>query len=283
LSVGGGIEARDYAADSPELISRVDSLFRRAQYYPRLVGSIGWGNAQYPPLAISPEDGIALASTVRYRWRTSDTASGTVSVVSSAKAFKSIDLPGYAHHVLALQLATGLQDNRGTGYYEIGGVSGGILDIVPGYALGEGRRTFGVRGFPAGSQLGIRAFAASAEYRAPFMLPGRGLGLLPLYLDRTSLSVFADAGSAWCPGVFVTRAAPNTGLCTQTHFDAGVFFLDPQVLGSAGAELNVNAAVLSWDTPLRFRFGFAVPFTGQLTVPGGVPAATAYFAVGASF
>ena len=282
-SFGAGIEARDYAADSAPLLARVDTLFQHGYYYPRLVASAGWGNTQYPPLAISPEDGITLASTVRYRWRTSDSASGSIGVVSSAKGFKSLDLPGFAHHVLAVVASAGAQNNRGTGYYEVGGISSATLDVIPGYTLGEGRKTFGVRGFPPASQLGIRAFAGSAEYRAPLRLPGRGLGLLPLYLDRTSLTVFADAGSAWCPDIFVTRAAPNSALCTQSHFDSGVFFLRPQTIASAGAELNLGAALLNWDAPVRLRFGLAVPVTGQNTVPGGVATATAYFTVGVPF
>src|SRR6185436_20487417 len=78
-------------------------------------------------------------------------------------------------------------DSRSPDYLEVGGVSGGTVDLFPGYTLGEGRRTFPVRGFPAGAMLGMRAYAASLEYRAPFTLPGRGLGLWPAFLDRSSL------------------------------------------------------------------------------------------------
>jgi hypothetical protein len=282
LSVGGGVEVRDHAADSAPLLSRIDSLYRRTYYYPRVTMSLGWSNSQYPLLAISPEDGISLASTARVRWRTSDPATATVSIVGSGAAYKSLDLPGFAHHVIALRGAAGVQDNRGTGYFEVGGISGGTLEIFPGYALGEGRRTFSVRGFPPASMLGIYAVAGSVEYRAPFRLPGRGLGTLPLFLDRTSITLFGDLGAAWCPGTFSLRAAPSTSLCTQSDFDNGFIFLEPASIGSVGAEINVSAAVLSWDAPFRYRFGVAAPVMGRELVFGAKPI-SAYFAVGVSF
>lgn len=282
FSVGGGVEARDYAADSAPLLARIDSVFRGAYYYPRVVVSAGWGNSQYPALAISPEDGISLATTTRVRWRSGDTTVATISVVGAASAYKSLDLPGFAHHVIALHIAGGAQDNRGTGYYEVGGVNGGTLDVLPGYTLGEGRRTFGVRGFPTASLLGIRAFAGSVEYRAPLTLPGRGLGTLPLFLDRTSITLFGDAGTAWCPGIYVSRQTPNFALCTQSHFDNKLVFLEPYAIGSVGGELNVSAAVLSWDQPFRFRLGVAAAVLGTDVVPLQ-NVVSSYFTVGVSF
>jgi Tol biopolymer transport system component len=296
FSIGAGVEARDYVSDpSPEIL-RIDSIYRLKHYYPRTVMSVGWNNVQSPLQAISPEDGVSISTTVRNRWQRvrdlpnlpDSVSSGdytrmmSTSIVASASAFKSLPLPGFAHHVLALNVAGGYQDSRGTGYFEVGGVSGGSLDILPGYALGEGRRTFGVRGFPAGSLLGIRAYKASAEYRAPLVLPGRGLSTLPLFLERTSITLFGDAGSAWCPGVFITRPAPASSLCTRADVDAGFAETTPHVLASAGAELNVTAAVLSWDAPFRYRLGVAAPVIGRAFVPGQQKP-TVYFTVGSSF
>ena len=284
VSLGGGVESRDYAVDSLPLLARIDSVYRGAYYYPRITFSAGWGNVQYPALAISPEDGITLSSTTRYRWRTGDTASssGTISVVGSTAGYKSLDLPGFAHHVIALHASGGVQDSHGTGYFEVGGVSGGALDVFPGYTLGEGRKTFGVRGFPAASLLGIRAFAGSMEYRAPLTLPGRGLGLFPLFLDRSSVTLFGDVGSAWCPAIYVSRPVPSTSLCTQTHFDNGFVFLEPHAIGSVGAEFNLSAAILSWDAPFRFRFGVAAAVLGTDVVPLS-SRLSSYFTMGASF
>ena len=142
--------------------------------------------------------------------------------------------------MIALHASGGVQDSHGTGYFEVGGVSGGALDVFPGYTLGEGRKTFGVRGFPAASLLGIRAFAGSMEYRAPLTLPGRGLGMFPLFLDRSSVTLFGDVGSAWCPAIYVSRPVPSTSLCTQTHFDNGFVFLEPHAIGSVGAVSGVG-------------------------------------------
>ncbi|MGH7679966.1 MAG: hypothetical protein ACRENU_15975, partial [Gemmatimonadaceae bacterium] len=281
-SLGVGFERRSYATDSASLILRIDSLYRRTYYYPSVLFSLGWGNTQYPPLAISPEDGISLAGTARVRQRLSDTAKYSLSLVGSTAGYKSIALPGYGHHVLALHVAGGLQDSRGTGYYEVGGVSGGTVGVLPGYVLGEGRRTFSVRGFPAASLLGIRAYQSSAEYRAPLLLPGRGLGTLPLFLDRTSITIFGDAGSAWCPGVYSLRPAPGTSLCTQPDVDDGFVFLRANTIASFGAELNITAAILTWDAPFRYRLGYAVPAFGTEFVPGDQKPIV-YFTVGASF
>lgn len=290
LGVGGGVEIRDYASDPAPLLAGLDTVFRQPWRYPRLVLSAGWSNTQFPPLAISLEDGIALSGTARYRWRAGATPTGTTSVVGALSAYKSLDLPGFGHHVLASRIAGGRLDQRATGYLEVGGVSGGTLDVVPGYALGEGRRTFGVRGFPSASVLGMSAAAGSIEYRAPLLLPGRGLGTLPLFLDRTSLTLFGDAGTAWCPGIFPLRTTPDTSICSQRDYDFGrtvaigeapFVFRNPPLLASVGGELNVNAALLSWDAPFRYRLGVAMPVAGKSTVPA--EAMTVYFAVGASF
>ena len=291
LSLGTGVEVRDYAEDREGLTPFVNPVYQDTHRFPRAVASFGWSNTQYPPLAISPEDGISLASTTRVRWRSGDTVGVSMSVVGTAAGFKSLDLPGYAHHVGGLRAAGGFVDRRGTSYLEVGGISGATLDVLPGYTLGEGRRSFGVRGFPVASLAGTRAYSATAEYRAPLTLPGRGLGTLPLFLDRTSVTLFGDAGTAWCPSILPTRPAPSTALCTQGDFDFGrtravgeppFIHLSPKMLASAGAELNVTAAIFSWDAPFRYRFGVAVPVVGKTLAPG-VKDVSGYFAVGASF
>ena len=70
------------------------------------------------------------------------------------------------------------------------------LQVVPGYSVGEGRRTFGVRGFPSATSYGTSAAAATLEYRAPLALGGHGIGALPFFFSRASVSAFADAAVA---------------------------------------------------------------------------------------
>ncbi|HEX7939282.1 MAG TPA: hypothetical protein VF483_09850, partial [Gemmatimonadaceae bacterium] len=304
LSIGGGLEVRDFATSPAALIDRVDSLYRHTIYWPRVTMSLGYSNTQYPTLAISPEDGVSLAMTSRFRWRndrpvipvpagpdTVDRRGDALTVVANTSVYKSIPFPGFSHHVLAVRAAGGWTDSRAPDYLEVGGVSSGTIDLFPGYTLGEGRRSFPVRGFPAAAMIGMRAYAASAEYRAPLLLMGRGLGTFPAFLDRSSITVFGDIGSAWCPALYQSRLAPAYSLCDRNDYDIGrttftgsypAIYLAAYSIGSVGGELSVSTAVLDWDSPVRYRVGIAHPVIGR-NLLGGVNPWTAYFAVGASF
>jgi len=270
VTVGAGVEWRDWLTDPGDLLARLDPVYQRSYVFPRLTFGAGWANVQRPALSISQEDGVSLAFTVRERWR-ADEASGTLSTsaVATAAGFKSLDLPGFAHHVLALRLAGGIQDRRSGTSLEVGGTSGVTLDVFPGYTVGEGRRTFGVRGFPAASTYGTSAAAGSLEYRAPLVIAARGLGLFPLFLDRSALTLFGDYGIAECVSdpLFVSTCAP------------------PRLLGrplvSTGAELNIGAAILSWDAPQTIRLGLAVPVVGRERF--GANSVAPYLAFGLSF
>ncbi len=270
VSFGAGVEWRDYLTDPGNLLGRLDPVYQRSYTFPRLTVGAGWGNAQRPALSISPEDGVSLAFTVRERWR-ADQASGTLSTsaVATTAGYKSLDLPGFAHHVLALRLAGGIQDRRSGTSLEVGGTSGVTLDVFPGYTVGEGRQTFGVRGFPAASTFGTSAAAGSLEYRAPLVLTARGFGLFPLFVDRSALTMFSDYGIAECASdpLFVSTCAP------------------PRLLGrplvSTGAELNIGAAILSWDAPQTIRLGLAVPVVNRERF--GASSVAPYLAFGLSF
>ncbi len=267
--LGTGVERRDFATDPEALLARLDTSLHTYTFPRAFVGAV-WTNVQRPPLSVSPEDGVTLALTARERIR-SDAPSRTasLSVVGTASGYKSLDLPGFAHHVLALRLAGGYSDRRSGTSLEVGGTSGSTIDVVPGYTVGEGRRTFGVRGFPAASVYGTQAVAASLEYRAPLVLGGRGLALLPLFFDRSSLTAFADVGTASCASqpLYVGICSPPAQL---NH-----------PLASIGGELNLSAAVLEWDVPTSFRLGVAVPVANRDLV--GARRASAYVAFGLSF
>jgi outer membrane protein assembly factor BamA len=170
--------------------------------------------------------------------------------VTAASVYKSLDLPGFAHHVLALRGAAGVSDDRASGYFFVGGVSGSSFQLIPGYTLGEGRQTFPVRGYSSETLAGTRAIAGSAEYRIPLLLIGGAPGPLPFFFDRSSLSFFGDYGSAWCPNIAAGREVCNTNTPLLTQRVS---------IASAGAELNLNLAVLSWDNPYRFRLGVVSP------------------------
>lgn len=270
LSLQAGLETHDYATDPAPLLSRLDPSFARTYYYPMLIAGGAWSNAQYPVTAVSPEDGLSSAFTLRERFLSGSAARRTFSAVAMASGYKSLDLPGFAHHVLAVTASGGYRDDRSTDYFEVGGTSGSTLVLAPGVLLGEGRRSFPVRGFSPASLVGIRAYAASAEYRMPLALTDAGWGLLPLFLDRSSLSVFYDMGSAWCPAVVSGGAVCADSSLTHRY-----------AIASAGAELNVTAAVLQWDAPYRFRVGVAFPAQGRARLRA--PSASTYFSLGLSF
>jgi hemolysin activation/secretion protein len=104
-----------------------------------------------------------------------------------------------------------------------------------------------VRGYPSGSEGGIRAYAASLEYRAPIAAPSRGFRYLPIFIDKTSFALFGDMGRAYCPAA----AATGTGICRTS--DVGT-----PVLRSVGTELNIDTGV-QLDIQARVRLGVAFP------------------------
>jgi hypothetical protein len=269
---GAGLEYRTHAATpTNDLLSQIDTtgIYGRIAY-PSLIAAAGFANYQRPSFSISPEDGVQLDVTVRDRLRSGGNGDGgeSVSSVASASLYKSLNLPGFAHHVFALRGAAGYADDRAAGFFSVGGVSGTPFEIIPGYVIGEGRQTFSVRGFDPGTLIGIRAFSGSAEYRLPLYLAGKAPGDLPFFLDRSFLTVFGDYGAAWCPNIAAGREVCNrTSEATRTD------------ISSVGAELNVNLAVLSWDSPYRFRLGYVHPTlngslfgrrAGQIYVVSGI-------------
>jgi hypothetical protein len=275
LSVSGGVgfEQWTHVTKPGGLIPLIDTIGQFGTLrFPSLIAAAGFANYQRPPFSISPEDGVQLNLTVRDRLRSGETATGPQSfgVVGTAALYKSLNLPGFAHHVLALRGAGGWADDNANAYYTVGGVSGNTVEIIPGYTIGEGRQTFPVRGFPAGTLIGTQAAAGTAEYRIPLLLFGGGPWAFPLFFDRSFLALFGDYGLARCPNVLAGRQ-----VCNQSGQDRTVD------IGSVGAELNLNLGLLSWDSPYRLRFGLVHPtqngnFYGQ-------PMLQFYFVTGTSF
>ena len=252
VTLGAGVERRAFLTDPGEFLPQLDTVYSRRYTFPRLFAGATWSNLQRPALSISPEDGVSFAVTARQRWRT-DLARSTrsASVIGTAVGFKSLDLGAFAHHVVALRVAGGVADRRAGTALEVGGTSESTIGILPGYTVGEGRRTFGVRGFPSASTYGTSAVAASLELRAPLVIGARGIGLAPFFFDRSSVTAFGDYGIAACVSdpLYASTCAPSP--------------IIGRPIASAGAELALSAALLSWDAPQTFRFGLAVPVIGR--------------------
>ena len=219
---------------------------------------VGFGAAHLtrPAFAISPQDGWTLAVTARERWRT-DTALEYHEGRLAATAYRALPFGSFAHAVLALRGSAGIIGGSERVVYGVGGISQSSIALAPGLSLGGSERTFPVRGYPVDALLGRSAASGSVELRLPLALVGRGLGLLPVFLDRMSLALFADAGAAWFPRGF-TSLLPGYAS-----------------IGSFGAELAVDFGAL-YGTALRFRLGAAMPLEA-----GAAP--SAYVAFGPSF
>jgi hypothetical protein len=257
-SLGGELAMRDYLTTPAPLIDSVNPYYRSEPRFWSLVGSAGWSTAQRAALGISPEDGVSLAAAGRLRWREGVGAMYSRSVSAAVNVYKSVDIAGFAHHVLAARVAGGLASGTDPGEFDIGGSSGMPVAIFPGVVIGS-QRTFAVRGFSPGVRSGSRVLAGSLEYRAPLVTLRRGFGFWPLFLDRTSLTLFADAGNAWGVG----------GMPGARDW-----------LASAGAELSIDAA-FSYDVPYRLRFGFAAPITSPSPLRDAP--ASVYFQLGYAF
>ena len=267
VSIGGEIESIDFSTDPDTLLPLLSSFFRQKRTYPALVGSIGWSNAQRPGISISPEDGVTLSASGRARWQNGSSGSSTRMATGVTTGFKSLNLSGFAHHVLALRAAGGITDERSPDRFSAGGTSGTLLEIFPGYYLGDARRTFGVRGYPAGAEQGIRAYSAALEYRAPLFAPSRGFRFIPVFIDRTSLTIFGETGRAYCPEVV------TGGVCRPVD-------VSNPAMTSTGAEFNVDTGLLL-DLQARFRMGVAFPLTNRERL--GASSAQFYATFGTSF
>lgn len=268
LSIGAELEWRDFRTEPGALLAQLTPAYGRSYRYPAFFVSAGFSNVKRPALAISYEDGVQLAMSARTRWR-SDSAAGTHSnsVVGVASVFKALPFAGFAHHVIALRAAAGWEDVNSPTVFNAGGTSGSQLAVIPGVVLGDGRRTFGVRGFAGGALSGSRALGATVEYRAPLALPNGGLWDTPLFFRSLSGIAFADAATAWCPaGVAPSAACPLGGSAKDW-------------LASAGAEIDLDAAP-QYDVPYRFRLGVAAPIAGRKYASSN---ASLFFALGLSF
>jgi hypothetical protein len=260
VSVFGTYEQRDYTSDPAPLVSQIVGLENPALRYWMLSSSAGWSNAQASALSISPEDGMSIGVTGRLKWFESGGPIASKNISAAFTAYKSLDMGSFARHVIAVRAAVGVSDGAELNEFDLGGASGANIAALPGLSLGA-RRTFAVRGFPVGIESGTRIVAGSLEYRLPFTRHEHGFGLWPVFLDRTSLSLFGDAGSA--SGGFGTTGS-----------------LADNWIASAGAELGINLAV-PYDVPYLLRIGVAAPVVNHSAL--GVRAASVYVRLGFSF
>lgn len=268
-AIGVQYERRNFTSETDSLLGAPNSALRTGTRYPSLFVSGGFNNLARGARGFSAEQGIAANINVSVRKREGIANSESWRTVGVLRAFQPLPLPGFARHVIAARVSGGITDAKAASEFSVGGVSGTQTELVPGVSFGDPARTFPLRGFSPGTQRGLRALAGSVEYRAPIGVLARGVGLLPVFFDRFSLSTFADAARAWCPANSAQRV---TALCEAPGTRDGW-------LASAGAELNIDLA-LQYDVPYRFRVGFAQPFVSPSDIR---KKAAIYLTLGAFF
>ncbi len=271
LTLGAQLERRLFATSPESLLPSLAERFTRGVNAPAAFATATFSNVMRAGRAISLEDGVTGSLTVQQRWRSGALEQTSRRATAVARAFKAFDIGGFSRHAIGARVSGGITDQHATSELSLGGTSGSIAELVPGVQVGDPSRQFPVRGFEPGVQRGTQVVSASAEYRAPLALVARGLGLLPLFVDRLSMNVFADAGRTWCSAA--VRETPSAaGLCLPPSVRQGW-------LASTGAELALDLGV-QWDIPYRVRAGVAQP----VLRPGDVSRQTSfYFTLGSSF
>ena len=263
-SAFGGVESRDYATHPDWLRDAFTSDFlRRTHRRPFVFGGLAASNVQSPSRSISAEDGASAFVSAERLWDADESSGGHTRVVGSLAAYRSLPLPGYAHHVLAARAVGGWSDSADPGEFTVGGVSGDAI-AIGGTDIG-GSSDFPIRGYLSGALAGTRAIAGSLEYRAPLLVPARGATIL--FLDRSSVSLFADAATAWC----------GAGALA---IDCGGRTSPGSPLASVGGELVLDLAIF-YDAPLTVRVG-AAKAVGRLRDTNAA-SGSVYVAAGRSF
>jgi hypothetical protein len=254
VSVGVGTRDRDYSVENA-----ADSL---VPLIPAEVGgavTVGMSTVRAYDYSISAERGWLAAVGAegrRYvdRLGTEADPRGYLRLTGRGHAFHPLALGGFARHALALRVQGGAVTGDQPPPFYLGGLgSDAIAYPLSTFVTLGSSPDLSLRGYHGATQAGDRAVSASAEYRFPIALVEHGYRLLPLYLDRLSGTLWADAGAAWC-----------VEICTQT---GGRFPARPDPLYSVGGELGVRAGFF-FVPPLDLRFGAGFPLRAAYDADG---------------
>ena len=242
--------------------------------------TLGFGTARSHAMSMSRENG--LSGFVRGRAaRVLDLPEelagdpsadeGFEELAGRLSLYKSLGGGGFARQVMALRASGGIARGPGADgfHFEVGDAAGS-RERITGFGLfGGSPLLFPLRGYAPASRRGRIAWSVSAEYRLPLFLIRRGFGAWPLYFDRTSASLFMDAGNAWGP---LEGAFSNPKQAT---------------LASAGLEVTVNALPFwTLSTDLRMGVGFplvAAERVGAAEEGTSQAAARFYLRLGSAF
>ena len=255
-SLVGGIEQRHYTTSPDSLLPLLSSYYQSDKRFWTVGAVAGYANAVQPVQGVSPEDGISSLVSGTFRWLDGQSAVWDEELEGSLAAYLALAHGSFAHPVLRARGAVGSVTGSNPSEFSLGGVSGGGAVLLPGITLGS-PRFFPVRGFSPGVEAGTRITAGTVELVLPLAAVHHGFGFFPLFLDRSSITLFTDAGSAW--GQYSSGDA-------QTN-----------LIASVGGELTVFVGV-PYDAAYSLRIGVAAPVKNGSGV--AVPAATFYLTLG---
>lgn len=216
---------------------------------------LGFSSTRLPAQSISLEDGVRAHVIARRRFELDPAPAPSrdqsyTEVYGQLAGYRGIPGRSWAHSVLAARVTALHRSDVGPGPTDVGGVYGFMS----------------VRGFKSDERVGFDAWSASAEYRLPVALIGRGVRLFPLFIDRVGGAFFVDAGNATCSD---TQAAVYVNC-------AGTANRPKDMLLSAGFEATANMSLLVF-IPSWLRAGVAFPLVG------GEKKAQFYLTAGPSF
>jgi len=237
-----------------------------------------WTSVLSTPMAPGPQSGTSAQVRLRSRVEPGlpDSLQGRPGVGGDARRddllvalrhFAPLPLPGGAGAggapaVLSLRAAGGTArgPGAGPGTWGLGGGSGDATrrigvswDRVPG--------VFQVRGWPEGVLRGQHVWGAGGEVRVPVAILHRGVGVLPLYVDRLAVSAWADAAGR--------LDDPGRETMSSSH----------RVISATGVEGVLLHGAFTWQ-PDIVRLGVAWPLHGD---PARDPGQSFYAAFGWSF
>ncbi len=255
-SLSAGILQKHYTTTPDSLLPLLPAYYSSDPDFWSVGAAAGYANAATPPTGVSPEDGISTNVAATFRWLDGESALWSQSLQASMSGYVALAHGSFAHPVLRARVAAGATSGSNPMLFDLGGVSGGGVVLLPGVTLGS-PRYFPVRGFTAGVESGERIVSGTVELVLPLAGIHHGFGFFPIFLDRSSLTLFSDAGSSWAPG-------ESGGASTRP-------------VASAGAEVTIFVGV-PYDAAYALRFGVAVPYENQSGV--ATPAVTFYFTLG---
>jgi Tol biopolymer transport system component len=250
LSVAHIWQEREFL--DPNLDPSVTSILRPKRRLGEARVGASFSTARAFPYSTSAEAGVrtALQARVRRELSLPDRLRGSSSsdrslkeVTGVVQAYQSFSGPGFSDHVLAARASVGVAGGAGADrfHFSVGGAQGRSESLTGAELFGGSPLLFPVRGYFEGRRTGRYAWSVSGEYRFPLINVHRGIGLLPVHMDRVSGSVFFDAGDAWGDAGPVGGSLPNPR---------------GTALASVGAELQTSITAL-FSTRMFFRLGVA--------------------------